>query len=272
VATLFSQFLVLLAALIILKKANMMVTFKFSRLGIRWHSVKQVLNIGFPAAMTNVIGPLSLAALTAIISERFREAGAISFSIGFRVEFFAYLPAVGFGVAALALLGQNTGARRFDRVRTAYRNALLAGFCSATILGLLAVLLRDQIIGILTKDPQVTEYTRAYFLSVPLSYGLFAMMFIEINSLQGIGRSWSGFLLAFARIVIAVPVAYLLLHILELPLFTAWMSIALTNLIVAAVGFRWVLRNINAVSAQSDTISPTLRKRRGPSPEPEFTV
>jgi Na+-driven multidrug efflux pump len=111
-ATLFSQALVLVAGLIILKKANMMVHFRFSRLGLRWASMKKVLNIGFPAALTNVAGPLSLAALTSIVSGRFREAGAIGFAIGFRAEFFAYLPSVGFGVSALALLGQNTGARR----------------------------------------------------------------------------------------------------------------------------------------------------------------
>jgi putative MATE family efflux protein len=159
-ATVFSQLLVLVAALVILRKANMMVGFRFSRLGLRWASVKKVLDIGFPAALTNVVGPLSLAALTAIISSRFREAGAISFSIGFRAEFFAYLPAVGFGVSALALLGQNAGARRFDRVRSAYRSSLLIALASATALGLLAALLRNPIIGLFTSDPLVAA-TRA---------------------------------------------------------------------------------------------------------------
>ncbi len=250
VATLFSQLLVFVAALIILRYADMMARFRFSRLVFRWWSVKQVLNIGFPAALTNVVGPLSLAALTAIIAARFREAGAISFSIGFRVEFFAYLPAVGFGVAALALLGQNTGARRFDRVSAAYRGSLLAGFFSATFFGLLAVLFRDPIIGLFTNDPQVSEYSRAYLLTVPFSYGLFAMVFIEISSLQGIGRSWPAFLLALARVAVAVPAAYLLLHVARLPLFTAWIVIAASNAVVAAAGFRWARVNIAKAAAQ----------------------
>ena len=248
VATLFSQFLVLIAALIILRKANMMVVFKLTRLGFRWQSVKQVVNIGFPAALTNVIGPLTLAAMTAIISSRFMEAGAISFSIGFRVEFFAYLPAVGFGVAALALLGQNVGARQFNRVLGSYHRALFLGFSSATLFGFLVLLFRNQIIGLLTTDPQVTSYARAYFLTVPPSFGLFAMSFIEISSLQGIGRSWSGFILALARFVIAIPVAWFLLHVLEQPLFTAWGAIAAANLLVAVAGYRWVRVNIERVA------------------------
>ena len=259
-ATVFSQLLVLISALIILRKANMMVGFRFSRLGMRWASVKKVLDIGFPAALTNVVGPLSLAALTAIISSRFHEAGAISFSIGFRVEFFAYLPAVGFGVAALALLGQNAGARRFDRVRSAYRSSLLIAFASATALGLLAALLRNPAIGLFTSDPLVSEYSRAYFLTVPFSYGLFAMVFVEINSLQGIGRSWTGFLLSLARICLAIPAAYLLLSVLRLPLFTGWLAIVAANALMAAAGLRWVQGSLRNLETQPPawSLSPEL--------------
>jgi putative MATE family efflux protein len=253
VATVFSQLIILVAALFILKNADMMVVFKFSRLGLRWQSVKRVMNIGFPAALTNVVGPLSLAALTAIISARFLEAGAISFSIGFRVEFFAYLPAVGFGVAALALLGQNAGARHFDRVRAAYRGTLLLGFSAATLFGLLVVLFRNQIIGIFTTDRQVADYSRMYFLTVPFSYGMFAMVFVEIFSLQGVGRSWSGFTLALARIAAAIPAAYVLLHVLRLPLYTAWIAIVGANAAAAALGFRWVRANLEKVSSNPVT-------------------
>ncbi len=263
VATLFSQLLMLIAALTILRKAKMMVALRFSRLGLHWESVKQVLNVGLPASLTNVVGPLSLAVLAAIISARFQEAGAISLSIGFRVEFFAYLPAVGFGVAVLALLSQNTGAGRFDRVRAAYRQALLLGFGLATLFGLLAALFHDRIIRILTTDPVITEYARGYFLTVPLSYGLFAMVFVEINSLQGIARSWSGFLLALARLAIAIPAAYLLLHVLKLPLITLWAAVAVTNLVVAVVGFRLVRTNIEAAAALptgAETMSNKGRK------------
>jgi putative MATE family efflux protein len=244
IATLFSQFIILVAALVLLRKADMMVPFKFSRMGFRWQAVKRVLTIGFPAALTNVVGPFSLAALTAIISARFLEAGAISFSIGFRVEFFAYLPAVGFGVAALAILGQNSGARRFDRVRAAYRGTLLLGFGAATLIGLITVLFRDRVIGMFTTDRQIADYARAYFITVPFSYGLFAAVFVEIFSLQGVGRSWSGFLLALARVAIAVPAAYVLLQLLRLPLYTAWAAIVAANAAMAAVGLRVVRVNL----------------------------
>jgi len=235
-ATLFSQALVLAAGLLILNRADMTVRFRFARLGLRWASVKQVLNIGFPAALPNVLGPLSLAALTAIVAGRFREAGTISFAIGFRVEFFAYLPAVGFGVSALALLGQNTGARLFRRVRAGFRLALGLCFGAATLLGVLAACFQAPLIGLFSRDSVVAAYARAYFRTVTFSYGLFAMGFVQIMSLQGIGRSWRGFLLALGRVAAAVPAAYLLLHVLRLPLTAGWLAVAVVNLLAAGAG------------------------------------
>jgi putative MATE family efflux protein len=249
-ATLFSQALALVAGLAILRKADMTVRFRFSRLGLRWASVKKVLNIGFPAALTNVVGPLSLAALTAIMAERFREAGAISFSIGFRAEFFAYLPAVGFGVSALALLGQNTGARRFDRVRAGFRLSLALSLGAATLLGLLAAAFRNPLIGLFTRDPQIAAYARAYFLTVTFSYGLFAAATVEIMSLQGVGRSWGGFLLALARAAAVVLAVYLLLLVLRLPLVGGWLAVAVINALMAAAGYRLVRSNLQALEEQ----------------------
>jgi putative MATE family efflux protein len=257
VATLVSQLLVLVSGLLILKNANMMVKLKLSRLGVRWASVKQVLNIGLPASLTNVIGPLSLAALTSIISSRFHEAGAIAFSIGFRVEFFAYLPAIGFGVAAMATLGQNVGARLFDRVRSAYRLTLLWGFGFATLFGLIVALFHNQIIGIFSSDPLVGQYARAYFLTVPFSYGLYAMLFVEISSLQGVGRSWSGFAMTLVRVLLAIPAAYVLLRVLDLPLGAAWGAIVAANLLVAAGGFWWARANIERVASRAPAWSPS---------------
>jgi len=166
------------------------------------------------------------------------------------VEFFAYLPAIGFGVAALAVMGQNTGAGNFVRVRAAYRAALAWGFAIATLFGLLVAGFNSQIIGIFTKDSRVNEYARAYFLTIPFTYGVYAMLNVEISSLQGMGRSWPGFMLTLARVAIAIPAAYILLHPLNMPLRAAWIALAATTLAVAGAGYWWVRATIETVASQ----------------------
>ena len=64
----------------------------------------------------------------------FKEPGAIAFSLGFRLEFFAYLPAAGFGFGAMALMGQNMGAKNKQRVQESIHQGhgihILKCFCT----------------------------------------------------------------------------------------------------------------------------------------------
>ena len=80
IATLISQALFIVIALRSLSSPKRMVRFHFDNLSFQWESVKKVLNIGIPAALTQVVFPLGLAGLTFITSLGFQEAGAVEFS------------------------------------------------------------------------------------------------------------------------------------------------------------------------------------------------
>lgn len=58
------------------------------------------------------------------VSASFLEAGAAAFSIGFRIEFFAFIPAIGFGFGAMSMIGQNVGAGNHDRVREVFKKSV----------------------------------------------------------------------------------------------------------------------------------------------------
>lgn len=136
-----------------------MIRFYFKNLSFKWESVKKVLSIGVPASLTQVINPIGLAALMYITALGFQESGTIAFSLGFRVEFFAFLPAVGFGFGAMALMGQNIGGGKIERTKETFNKALKYGFFAAAGLGILAALFTNTITRIFTTDPTVTEYT-----------------------------------------------------------------------------------------------------------------
>lgn len=89
IATLISQGVFIVIAIRSLSRAERVVPFRWKNLSFEWGSVKRVLNIGIPAALTQIIFPLGLAMLTFITTKGFAEAGAIALSLGFRVEFFA---------------------------------------------------------------------------------------------------------------------------------------------------------------------------------------
>ncbi|HEY4517309.1 MAG TPA: MATE family efflux transporter [Candidatus Paceibacterota bacterium] len=244
-ATLISQAVFIVVSLRSLSSPHRMVRFHFKNLSYRWESVKKVLNIGFPASITDLVFPLGLAALTFLASLTYLEAGAIAFSLGFRIEFFAFLPAVGFGFGAMAMMGQNIGAGNMARAREAFQKALKYSFFGAMGVGVLAALLGGFIVGAFTSDPVVTDYTYSYLWTVALvSYGFLAAIMVEASAFQAIGRSWPGFWIFFLRsAVITTPLAYLFTQILHLPIIFMWFAIVLGNIVAAVAGYFWI-RNV----------------------------
>ncbi len=240
-ATLISQAVFIVVALYALSRPKRSVQFHFRNLSFRWESVKKVLQIGLPAAITQIINPIGLAVLTLVSGQAFQEAGAIAMSLGFRIEFFAYLPAVGFGFGAMAMMGQNIGAEKLDRAKQVLRTALKYSSGIALVLGIIVAVFAPQIVGAFTTDPVVTDYALQYMRVVSFSYFFLAAMMVEASAFQAIGKSWPGFWIMFLRfIVISLPLSYILTIVFGLPIIGIWASIAAGNIVASVVGYFWI--------------------------------
>ncbi len=261
-ATLISQAIFLVMAYRKLASPDMMVRFYFRNLTFVWESVQKVLNIGIPASLTQVINPIGVAALMFIVALGFQEAGTIAFSIGSRVEFFAFLPAIGFGFGAMSLIGQNIGAGDIARAREAFRTSLLYGAGASAGFGVLCMLLAVPITRIFTTDPLVTEYSLSYIWVVACSYAFMSASMVEASAFQAIGRSWPGFWILFIRFIgVSLPLAYVLTQIFVLPLWGVWLGIVAGNVVASLVGYVWIthtLRKFDADDAPVHAEVPAL--------------
>ncbi len=242
-ATLISQVIFIVLGLKLLQAPHRGIRFHVRNLNLRWESVKKVLDIGFPAALTQIIFPVGLALLTYIISQNYFESGAVAFSLGFRIEFFAYLPAVGFGFGAMAMMGQNIGAGNIERARESFRKALKFASIASGALGVLAAVFAGFLIRFFTDDPIVASYAQSYMWTVALSYGFLSALLVEAPAFQAIGRSWPGFWLFFLRVaVIMIPLSFLFARIWHMPIVSVWIAIIAGNVISAVAGYFWIKR------------------------------
>lgn len=245
-ATLFSQLVFIIIALISLSSPKRAVQFHFNNLGFHLASVKEVMKIGFPAALTQILNPIGLAALTSMAAARYLEPGAVAFSLGFRIEFFAYLPAIGYGFAAMAMIGQSIGAHDLTRAKNILKKAMVYGPGIALVMGLMIFIFAPQIIALFTQEPVVVDYTLKYYRAVTLSYFFLALMMIEANAFQAIGRSWPGFWLTLFRLmVITLPFGYLFSFALNTSIMGIWAAIIIGNIIASLLGYFWVWRVFN---------------------------
>lgn len=242
VATLISQVVFIVMALMILSSEKQMIRFRFSKLGLEWESVKAVFKIGFPASLTQVMQPLGLSALMFITAQKFAELGTVAFSIAFRLEFFAYLPAIGFGFSSMAIIGQCIGAKNVSRANETFKLALLYGSVTAFVMGVLGMIFAKPIISILTFDPVVARDVQWYLYLTGATYVFLACSLVVTNALQAVGHSWSGLWLVLLRYgIVTIPLTlYLTTQMTSMN--AVWLALGIGNIVTAVVGFIWVKR------------------------------
>lgn len=243
-ATLVSQTIFIIIAMRVLSSKKRKIFFEWKNLSIEKQSVKKVLDIWIPAAFTQVINPVGLAILIYIVSAKFLEPGATAFSLAFRLEFFAYLPAVWFGMAAMSLIGQNMWAGNFQRAQEVFKKSILLSFVSALWLWIILIIFGKYLINIFSTDPTVVQYTLSYLWIVALTYWAMAISMVVANSFQATGKSWPGFwLMVIKFFIVAIPLWYLSIHYFNLPIWWVWWALATSNIIVAIIWYIWNKNN-----------------------------
>ena len=274
IATLISQAVMVIIGIRILSGERMMIRFHWNNLVMKRESVKRVLNIGLPAAATQILNPLMFAILTQIIMRSFREPGTNGFAVGFRIENFAFLPAIGFGMAAMAMVGQNTGARNLERIRASRRSARIFAFSSGSAIGVLSILLAGPIIRLLgVEDPSSAESAMSYLLTVPFSYGIFAMLFVNVNALQATGKSWPGFFIYLTQTAVTAVGGVLVTSVFSAPLRSIWAVMIVGRIITFIVSEAALGRRFSALEREFARSADSAEPRESPgSPDRRKTV
>ena len=116
----------------------------------------EMLRIGLPAGIQGSLFSIS----NVLIQSSVNSFGSIVMagnSASSSVEAFLFVSMDAINQATVASVSQNMGAREYARTRKAVRCCLLMEFVVATVLSVLTIAFRRQLIGIYTPDPEAIE-------------------------------------------------------------------------------------------------------------------
>jgi putative MATE family efflux protein len=166
------------------------------------------LRISVPAAASNMLMPLAVAALTALLAQHGPEAVA-AFGVGGRIEALAIVVILALTSALPPLVSQSYGAGRLDRVRHAL--ALSVRFVLAWELGVYALLAGGApwIAAAFSDDPRVTELLTHFLWILPLSYGAQGVVILVATVLNALHHAGRAVVVGVVRLfVLYVPLGY----------------------------------------------------------------
>ncbi len=218
-----------------------------------FEGVKGIFKVGIPSSISQILIGINWILMTRLAAN-FGDDAVAAIGIGGRLDLLSVFPALAIMTSVLTLVGQNFGAKQYERVRATVRIGLLTSFATLTFISLIVFAARHSIINVFHQDARVSSSALHYISIQCLGYGLVGINIVCSGAFQGLGRGLPFLLLTTMRLLfITFPVAYLLsLHQGSYGLHYAPVIAALATAVIAV---SWILSAVNALERKAPGIA-----------------
>ena len=212
IATLISQILATL--LVMYKIMSLYDNCKLSLKQIKIYRgyTKDIFLVGLPAGLQAIFMSISSLIIQSSINSFGAEAMA-GMTIFAKVEGFLYFPLFSLGLAVTGFVGQNFGAKEYERVKEGINISLKISVYTSLIFIIILNIFAPYILKLFTNDAAVIKVGLESIRIVFPSYVLYAMNQIYIGSLRGIEKTFEPMLISlFAHCIFRVIWCFVLLQ------------------------------------------------------------
>ncbi len=211
-------------------------------------AVRQMLRWSVPIGLESMLFTL----LSMIISRFVSAFGASAIAInrvGSQIESLSWLIGGGYGSALTAFVGQNFGAKRFDRINKGFR--ISVGVMAAWGMAVTALLIFGGkfLFEVFLPDPKLTQMGAEYLLILAICQLPMCMEAISSGAFKGTGRTMAPSVISITSNALRVPLAYAL-SLTELGLNGIWLGVSLGAVLRGAWSFIWYIVSARRVDAK----------------------
>lgn len=210
----------------------------------------RLIQVGLPASLSTGSMSISMIFLNRF-AYQFSHQVVAAYAIGFRVETLAILPGLSIAAAAIAMVGQNYGAKEYSRAKQAHRSASFLVFLVMAFFSLIIFLFPRALASIFISDgregEQVLLLGMEYLRVVTFSYPFCGLGFVSNSSFQAMGLGLPSFINAILRFfILTLPLTYLLAFLFDLGPLGIWLGIVVANIFFGLVSYFWVRRYLSS--------------------------
>lgn len=210
IATIMSQGFSFIIGIIIAIQKKLIIAPRIKNISFSFEILIKSIKLGLPSGVQQVLVSLGFVALTRIVNE-FGTNAIAAFTAAGRIDTFASMPIMSFGMAITTFVAQNIGANNIDRVKKGVLKTFLYSASISAVLGLLIIIFSKHLLMIFTEDFEVQKIGQQYINIVASFYLFFSMMFTFNGALRGAGDTIIPmFNTLIALWVLRVPISYLL--------------------------------------------------------------
>lgn len=225
------------------KKSSLSIN--ISNFSIKDGIVFDIVKIGVPASLNNILMSTAQIVLNNALIQ-YGDTPVAAMGVASKTNMLVVLLQVGLCSGIQPLIGYSYGAKNYKRLNQVVRFAGICAVIMGTILTVVIFFMKRYLITAFINDEAVIEIGIKIVIALQLSGPFLGILFLCINTLQGMGKALPSLVLTFCRQgLIFVPLIFLLDRMLGLDGVIYAQSIAdYASIIISGVMFVVALKKI----------------------------
>ncbi len=209
-ATTFAQFVSLLIFIYYVKVKKILFDTFILLKRTEADKMKHILSLGVPTCIYNALFTI-ISMVLAILIATYGKEGIAAQKVGAQIEAISWMTSLGFATAVSTFVGQNVGAKKYERVYNGYKESLKISFILGIFNSILLFVFSSAIMyAFFANDPLSHEIGVEYLRIVALSQVFMCVEITTTGAFNGLGEtklpSYTNTVLNLLRI----PLAYFL--------------------------------------------------------------
>lgn len=230
IATLISNIIVFLLFRL---NSNGLFNFDF-KVGVDKKYSLEIVRLGFPMAFQRVLFTLVNIIIAKIIAIFGSDAIAAQ-KIGVQIESITYMAIGGLNSAVASFVGQNFGAKKYDRINQGYKSALKLGMIYAFLISIIFILFPSYLVKIFISSEKTILIASRYLQIIGFVQIFSAIEMISNGLFSGIGMPKIPSTISIIFTVFRIPMA--LVFIKYIGVNGIWLSIALSSMLKGIIAY-----------------------------------
>lgn len=209
---------------------------------------QEIIKLGLPSGVTQAFFSMAML-LVQRLQNSFGPSYMAAAVVVMRVDGFAMMPNFSFGQAMTTFIGQNVGARRYDRLQQGAKQGTLMALGTAVALTAVILLFGEHLMSLFTTNEFIIRFGMKAMRILAFGYVAMAVLQSLSGVMRGAGDTVTPMWIAiFTSVVLRVSTAYLLAYLTRSPqqphgmpesiyisLLATWSVGAMIN----ALAYRW---------------------------------
>ncbi len=234
VATIFSQFVSAVLVMAVLMRSQDSYRVRIKEIRIDRHIVRRIFRIGLPAGFQSAMYSISNIIIQSSVNG-FGTDTIAAWSAYSKIDGVFWMTMSAFGIAITTFVGQNYGARKYERVRRGIRQCLAMAMGTAILMSVVLYVFGNQVYRLFIDDPAVITCGEEILRFLVPTFFTYVCIEILSGALRGVGDSLVPMimtctgvcLLRVLWVLIAVPIS----HQIQTLLFSYPMSWTVTSIL-----------------------------------------